>query len=87
MLRYAAQAPAPQPPLFAFGYSGRFLSEVLAFSGRAAATAAAPSSDGEEMRKLNETLRTVYGETVERLDTSLVATERGLELRQGMRFK
>ena len=84
LAKFIAAPAAQPPPLFAFGYSGRFLSEIMQMSSR---MAAASAPDREAAERMTETMRKVYGESVDRLDTTIVASERGLEIKQGMRFK
>ena len=84
LAQFIAAPSAQPPPLFAFGYSGRFLGDIMEMSG---SIAGAASADRDATRRMTETMRKVYGESVDRLDTTIVATERGLEVRQGMRFK
>ncbi|HVF34060.1 MAG TPA: hypothetical protein VND91_01920, partial [Candidatus Saccharimonadia bacterium] len=79
-------APAGDPaPLLAFGYDGSFMGRLLEF-GETADDDMTPEARAE-MEETMELAKQVYGSVFGRLDGSLVPTDRGLELRQSMRFK
>jgi hypothetical protein len=82
--RLAAPAGDP-PPLFAAGYAGEFLAKMMEMAG--AQDPDMSAAERQEMEDALEIVRAGYGEIFGRLDMSLVATDRGLELRQSMTFK
>ena len=82
--RLAAPAGDP-PPLFAGGYAGEFLAKMMEMASQE--TADMSDAERQEMEDALEIVRAGYGEIFGRLDMSLVATDRGLELRQSMTFK
>lgn len=79
-------APAGDPaPLLAFGYDGSFIGRLLEFGDTP--DEETTSAEQAEMKESLEVARQIYASVFGRLDGSLVPTERGLELRQSMRFK
>lgn len=86
MLASALAAPSGEPPpLFAFGYTGAFMNTMMDFANQAAP----PADDAAraEMEASMKLVNAMYSQLFDRLDADLVASDRGLELRQRIRFK
>ena len=85
-LASALAAPAGEPPpLFAFGYTGAFMNTLMDFTG-----SVAPPADEAERAEMEASMKLVnamYSQMFDRLDGDLVATDRGLEMRQRIRLK
>ena len=95
----AAVDPQAEQPIFRYGLTGRFYSEFYGdLMERAMLEAALDDDDGEAMAKMNQTQREQFakdmrelmriaGETIDYMDTQILFTEGGLEMRQQTRMK
>lgn len=82
---YAKAAPTNPPPLFALGYSGSFFDVIMAQASEGMEDL--PEAEREEMAQSLELVRQFYGQTLDRIDMTMIATSRGIEFHQSMRLR
>lgn len=85
--QFITAAPGSPSPLFSVTYSGAFMSEMMALPGMTEDQAMMNDPEMAAIKANMDALRDLYGRVFDRFGATLVATERGLELRQDVRMK
>ncbi|HET7843187.1 MAG TPA: hypothetical protein VFL14_03490 [Xanthomonadales bacterium] len=85
MAAFLNAAPGNPPPLFTFGYGGSFFA-TIAQAGMMG-MADKPAEERAEAERTMKLLQDLYGRSVDHLDFAVLLTERGVEVRQSMKFK
>ncbi len=78
---------ADPPPLFAFSYNGEFMVRMMELGQKAGGGASMSEEDRAEFEEMMAMMRAIYSGMFGRLEASVVATDRGLEIRQSMRLE